>query len=461
MENHQRNGINSASTSCGNIPGSNQERSSSSTSSMSSLPQNALFAQSSGIFTPQILHNLNPVMTGQNSPQPGNALSPPPPMLNPFMGYLSSRGGGTITPSIASSYNSNLSSINVMRRGESASGKGSIFNVTTSALKAVTSAVLSTTSSGVIVPGVGNNPIGSGNKRDGSLQSIGKAPKRQRRITSVAAAASSALAATPGPTPTTTLGGVTIPSIHPNASTALQVQIAAATAAAAAAPLKAKGSSFHAAPKGKSSNAQQRAQYSDETSSTNPLTDEEKAKINRDRNREHARSTRLRKKAYVNKLKELVEGLHAERTEESKKNRVATQHLSEVQAVRKSVMRTFLRYLSNYECDHRKWGTLMEDDFWFKQPITPYRSFPRNEIENECRKIRRIAGMIAESASMSVMIEGIGSRSARWMHIKREEFLSRQNNTPSTVMGQNNNAQQAMSSLSSSSGSSNGNGSGS
>jgi len=69
--------------------------------------------------------------------------------------------------------------------------------------------------------------------------------------------------------------------------------------------------------------------------------------------------------------------------------------------------------------------------------------------------------MIAESASMSVMIEGIGSRSARWMHIKREEFLSRQNNTPSTVMGQNNNAQQAMSSLSSSSGSSNGNGSGS
>ena len=40
--------------------------------------------------------------------------------------------------------------------------------------------------------------------------------------------------------------------------------------------------------------------------SVTDLTQEEKIKMNRDRNREHARSTRLRKKAYVNKLKELV-----------------------------------------------------------------------------------------------------------------------------------------------------------
>ena len=111
------------------------------------------------------------------------------------------------------------------------------------------------------------------------------------------------------------------------------------------------------------------------------LTPEERAKQNRDRNREHARSTRLRKKAYVQKLKELVEGLHAERTEEVRQRRVAIQHLAEMQNVRRGVVRSFLRFHSQFEADPRKWETILEDDFWLKQPVTPYRSFPRTEIE--------------------------------------------------------------------------------
>lgn len=116
-------------------------------------------------------------------------------------------------------------------------------------------------------------------------------------------------------------------------------------------------------------------------SSRTDLTPEEKAKQNRDRNREHARSTRLRKKAYVQKLKELVECLHAERTEEVRQRRVAVQHLAEKQNVRRSVVRNFLRFHTSYETDSRKWATLLEDDFWLKQPVTPYRSFRRSEIE--------------------------------------------------------------------------------
>lgn len=111
------------------------------------------------------------------------------------------------------------------------------------------------------------------------------------------------------------------------------------------------------------------------------LTPEERAKQNRDRNREHARSTRLRKKAYVQKLKELVEGLHAERTEEVRQRRIAIQHLAEMQNVRRGVVRSFLRFHSQFEADPRKWETILEDDFWLKQPVTPYRSFPRTEIE--------------------------------------------------------------------------------
>jgi hypothetical protein len=108
---------------------------------------------------------------------------------------------------------------------------------------------------------------------------------------------------------------------------------------------------------------------------------EDRVKLARDRNREHARSTRMRKKAYVQKLKELVEGLHAERTEEARQRRVAIQHLAETQNVRRDVVRTFLRYHCNFEPSERKWSTILEDNFFLKQPVTPFRAFRRTEIE--------------------------------------------------------------------------------
>jgi len=131
----------------------------------------------------------------------------------------------------------------------------------------------------------------------------------------------------------------------------------------------------------------------------------------------------MRKKAYVQKLKELVEGLHAERSEEVRARRVAVQHLAEKQTVRRGVVRSFLKFHSEYETEERKWKTILEDDFWLKQPVTPYRSFRRAEIEKECRITHGPEAMVAEAASMAVMMEGIGSRSARWRQVKRQEFL--------------------------------------
>eukprot|EP00521_Asterionellopsis_glacialis_P008587 CAMPEP_0195286328 /NCGR_PEP_ID=MMETSP0707-20130614/3833_1 /TAXON_ID=33640 /ORGANISM="Asterionellopsis glacialis, Strain CCMP134" /LENGTH=952 /DNA_ID=CAMNT_0040345957 /DNA_START=100 /DNA_END=2958 /DNA_ORIENTATION=- len=256
--------------------------------------------------------------------------------------------------------------------------------------------------------------------------------------------------------PSALLGGVPIPALPPNSSTAMQVQVAAAAAAAAAAPMRSGGKV--------NQNDNSDGNHSGGRSKRSNLTAAEKAKQNRDRNREHARSTRLRKKAYVQKLKELVDGLHAERTEEVRKRRVAIQHLAEVQSVRRAVVRTFLRFHSSYESDPRKWTTLFEDDFWLKQPVTPYRSFRRAEIEQECRISRGVDAMISDSASLSVMVEGIGSRSARWMQIKREDALLREEargsatHMPHSIVRQNSRLQHAVSSLSSSSGSSNGSG---
>ena len=196
--------------------------------------------------------------------------------------------------------------------------------------------------------------------------------------------------------PATTLGGVRIPPVPPNASTAQQVQIAAAAAAAEAAPPK----GYHGPIPGGirkrdlcqimdpndigDSPANKRGKRN---STSAELTEEEKKQLNRDRNRQHARSTRLRKKAYVNKLKELVDGLHAERSEEVRKRRVAVQHLADVQMIRRKVITTFLQFHAGYEPDPRKWETILEDGFYLKQPLTPFRSFRTVEIDQSRDKV--------------------------------------------------------------------------
>ena len=110
----------------------------------------------------------------------------------------------------------------------------------------------------------------------------------------------------------------------------------------------------------------------------------QKQQTNRDRNREHARSTRLRKKAYVNKLKELLDALHVERSDDDRKRRVAVQKLAEIQDLRRKVVYTFFGYHAKCEKNVTKWRMILEDDFWLKQPVTPYRSFRRCEIEKVC-----------------------------------------------------------------------------
>jgi hypothetical protein len=219
----------------------------------------------------------------------------------------------------------------------------------------------------------------------------------------------------------------------------------------------------------------------------------DRAKLNRDRNREHARSTRERKKAYVQKLRELVEQLHAERNEEQRKRRVAVQHLAEIHRVRCDVVQTFLKYHAggrNEVADERKWSTILEDDFWLKQPVTPYRSFHRAEIEKvrflsssmvncnschrtsnlitflsrflfqECRISRGVSAMICDAASLSVMLEMIGHLTPRWVQLKREQFVSLESaHRPSSHSGaiprclthQESRSRRAFSSLSSSS----------
>ena len=119
----------------------------------------------------------------------------------------------------------------------------------------------------------------------------------------------------------------------------------------------------------------------DSKDSTSNRTPEDRLQHNRERNKEHARSTRLRKKAYVQKLEEMVEKLRAIQTEEVRQRRMAMQKMGEVQRNRRSVIHTVLKFHSEYETKVENWENVVERSFWLKQPVTPYRSFQRSEVD--------------------------------------------------------------------------------
>ena len=74
------------------------------------------------------------------------------------------------------------------------------------------------------------------------------------------------------------------------------------------------------------------------------LTADEKTKQNRDRNRDHAKNTRLRKKAYVIKLKELVDQLTEQKTSEEAERKSMGEKIHETHLRRKNAVRLFLKY---------------------------------------------------------------------------------------------------------------------
>lgn len=300
------------------------------------------------------------------------------------------------------------------------------------------------------------------------------------------------------------IGGVPIPPMAPGTPTNLRIEAAAQYAAGAAVPyngntgVKRAAAAVAAAAAGSSSDQAKRRKVAENAATTavkdaasssrhqqpapaqqtsmgdfpdqkpiaarHPSTTAadtaltQKQQSNRDRNREHARSTRLRKKAYVNKLKELLDALHVERSDDDRKRRVAVQKLAEIQDLRRKVVHTFFGYHARCERAVPKWRMILEDNFWLKQPVTPYRSFRRCEIEKVrvyqsgffrafccvmfthhfniylfvihpqgSRITKGVEGMAEDAASMSVMIETIGSRNLRWLRRKRDLFLSKSN----------------------------------
>jgi hypothetical protein len=144
------------------------------------------------------------------------------------------------------------------------------------------------------------------------------------------------------------------------------------------------------------------------------LSAEDKAKLNRDRNREHAKNTRLRKKAYVAKLTNLVNQLSRIKEVESCGRRLLGERIARLQSIRKNAVRTFLEYRSFNVLDRVKWTKIMDENVVTTMPITPFRWFHKADIVNSERVLVGIDALMRDNASQSFMANNIGRGNDAW-----------------------------------------------
>lgn len=143
------------------------------------------------------------------------------------------------------------------------------------------------------------------------------------------------------------------------------------------------------------------------------LGTDEKAQANRDRNREHARNTRLRKKAYLEKLKGTVEDLCRERDSLVSERANAASLLVEMHNTRTEVLMSFFALRSSNEKRRILWSSILdESSFTCVMPVTPYRSFPASEIQiSKCqRTLLGIDSVMADTASLHVLFQSLVDR---------------------------------------------------
>lgn len=159
------------------------------------------------------------------------------------------------------------------------------------------------------------------------------------------------------------------------------------------------------------------------------LTADERARQNRDRNREHARNTRLRKKAYVEELKRTLVELVAQRDSNELEKRQCVQREVEQREVRFRVMEEFLKIRGRNEANAARWSAILEEGFTFTIPVTPFRKTVAASHEGITEQILRGVGdSMADSTHFASFLQGLGGQESTdavtfQYHVDRKNFF--------------------------------------
>jgi hypothetical protein len=145
------------------------------------------------------------------------------------------------------------------------------------------------------------------------------------------------------------------------------------------------------------------------------------------RNRDKAREGRVQKKECVKQLQARIRSLENERKLQLEQEELDAEANEQRSNIRKAVLKNFMSGLTKTpgkENNDKMWSCLVEPSFWLKQPVTLFRGFNKAEIQpGPCRISRCVSGLLAEAASLSVMIENIGSDNDRWMAAKYSQVM--------------------------------------
>lgn len=133
------------------------------------------------------------------------------------------------------------------------------------------------------------------------------------------------------------------------------------------------------------------------------LSQEERAQASRDRNREHARNTRLRKKAYVEELKRTLLALCDQRDvndlEEKRKTKLEDQNRN----VRFSVLEEFLNLRASNSQDEFRWSAILVPEFTLRSP-----AFNAQESVGDMT-LAGVAQVMEDCNAFSSFLQSIGS----------------------------------------------------
>ena len=129
----------------------------------------------------------------------------------------------------------------------------------------------------------------------------------------------------------------------------------------------------------------------------------------KEKNREHAKNTRMRKKTYIESLKDDVKQLNDWREKTDTMRKLQLQAVADQVQMRKKVIGEFLIFRTFVEQSPAQWEKLLDPNFVLVLPITPYRSFPPSEVFEGRRVIRGVDAVISDTVSISAMLQSIAS----------------------------------------------------
>jgi len=156
------------------------------------------------------------------------------------------------------------------------------------------------------------------------------------------------------------------------------------------------------------------------------LTADERAQQNRDRNREHARNTRLRKKAYVEELKRTLTELVAQRdAAEAEKRQVAQREL-EQREVRFRVTEEFLKLKGRNEPNAARWSAILEDGFALTVPRMEFYKQADGEKTNSEITFKGVAKAMEDTKNFTAFLQtlsGGNNTTAMQFHCDRKNFF--------------------------------------